>query len=309
MGGEAAQDSYQEAFDTPCPSSYTYVVNQAHLSRRFNLIAAALLGSLLIALFSSALRWLISEWLGNDYYSHGPLVPVISGLLVWRLWVNWPTESRRVQGDARGLIPAMLGLGLYLYALLERAYFVGSLTIIPVIAGLVWFLFGAAALRRLWFPIVFLVFMVPLPFVEPLSVPMAQFTGGIAAGVVKLLGVPITVNGAQVTLPNASLVVGAQCSGLRSIVTLLTLVTLVVFVVDGAPWAKTLLALSSIPIAVLGNVLRVASLLLVANIWGADAGFKYYHDYSGIVFFASALGLLLLFSWLLGCREIREDIF
>ena len=53
----------------------------------------------------------------------------------------------------------------------------------------------------------------------------------------------------------------------------------------------------------------VSSLLGVANRWGADAGFKYYHDYSGIVFFLSALALLLLFSWLLGCREIREDIF
>ena len=138
---------------------------------------------------------------------------------------------------------------------------------------------------------------------------MAQFTGAIAAGVVSLFGMPITVNGAQVTLPNASLVVGAQCSGLRSIVTLLTLVALVVFLVEGSGKAKALLALSSIPIAVVGNVLRIASLLVVGNAWGVDAAFTYYHDYSGIVFFLSALGLLLLFSWVLGCREIREDIF
>lgn len=273
------------------------------------MIAAAVLGSVLLALFFPAFRWLASEWLGNDYYSHGPLVPLISGVLAWRLWGNWPRRTTRGQGAAAGLIPAGLGLGLYLFALLERAYFAASLAIIPVIAGLVWFLLGLAALRRLWFPIAFLFFMIPLPFVEPLSVPLAQFTGGIAAGVVRLFGVPLSVNGAQVTLPNASLVVGAQCSGLRSIVTLLTLVALVVFVVDGTPWAKTLLALSSIPIAVLGNTLRVASLLGVANVWGADAGFTYYHDYSGIFFFASALGLLLLFSWLLRCREIREDIF
>ena len=161
---------------------------------------------------------------------------------------------------------------------------------ILLIAGLVWFLLGTAALRRLWFPIAFLLFAVPLPFVEPLSVPMAQFTGGIAAGVVSLFGMPITVNGAQVTLPNASLVVGAQCSGLRSIVTLLTLVALVVFLVEGSWQAKTLLALSSIPIAIIGNVLRIASLLVVGNAWGVDAAFTYYHDYSGIVFFLSAVG-------------------
>ena len=133
--------------------------------------------------------------------------------------------------------------------------------------------------------------MVPLPFVEPLSVPMAQLTGVISAAIVRLLGVPIIVNGAQISLPNAQLVVGAQCSGLRSIVTLMTLVALVVFLVEGAWRKKLLLALSSIVIAALGNVLRVSSLLGVANIWGADAGFKYYHDYSGIVFFLSALAL------------------
>ena len=115
---------------------------------------------------------------------------------------------------------------------------------------------------------------------------------------------PIIVNGAQISLPNAELVVGAQCSGLRSIVTLLTLVALVIFLVEGAWWKKVLLALSSILIAVVGNVVRVASLLVVANIWGADAGFKYYHDYSGIVFFLSALALLLSS---VGCWDVARS--
>jgi exosortase len=284
-------------------------VNEAQTSRRFGVVTAALIGILLLALFYPTIRWLISEWLGNDYYSHGFLVPAISAVLAWRLWANWPPEQRQIKSASAGLIPLALGLGLYLTALSARAFFVASLAMILLIASLVWFLLGTAALHRLWFPIAFLLFAVPLPFVEPLSVPMAQFTGGIAAGVVSLFGMPITVNGAQVTLPNASLVVGAQCSGLRSIVTLLTLVALVVFLVEGSWQAKALLALSSIPIAIFGNVLRIASLLVVANAWGVNAAFTYYHDYSGIVFFLSALGLLLLFSWLLGCREIREDIF
>ncbi|PKO23698.1 MAG: hypothetical protein CVU38_02675 [Chloroflexi bacterium HGW-Chloroflexi-1] len=279
------------------------------MNRRAVIASAALIGVLLLALFYPALRWLVSEWLGNDYYSHGFLVPVISAGVAWRLWVKWPADSRRVKATTVGLLPTVLALGVYLYALLERAYFVAALAMIVLIAGLVWYLLGTAALRLLAFPLLFLLFMAPLPFVEPLSVPLAQLTGVIAAGVVRLLGVPIIVDGAQVTLPNAHLVVGAQCSGLRSIVSLLTLVALVVFLVQGTWWRKSLLALSSIPIATLGNVLRVASLLGVAHVWGADAGFKYYHDYSSIVFFLSALVLLLLFSRGIGCREIRDDIF
>ena len=207
-----------------------------------------------------------------------------------------------------GLAPLAIGLAGYFYALIQRAYFVGTLAMIMLIAGVVWYLLGTAALRRLAFPLAFLLFMAPLPFVDPLSVPLAQFTGTIAAAVVRLLGVPIVVNGSQVSLPNAQLVVGAQCSGLRSIVSLLTLVGLVVFLVRGPAWGKALLASSSIPIAILGNVLRVASLLAVANAWGADAGFKYYHDYSSIVFFLSAVVLLIVFSRVVQCREIRKDI-
>ena len=121
--------------------------------------------------------------------------------------------------------------------------------------------------------------------------PLAQLTGALSAAIVRLLGVPIIVNGAQITLPNAELVVGAQCSGLRSIVTLMTLVALVSFLVDGAWWRKLLLALSSIVISALGNVMRVASLLVVAHIWGADAAFKYYHDYLGHGVFSERAGV------------------
>jgi len=277
--------------------------------RNLRIASTGLIGILLLALFYPTLKWLVGEWFGNDYYSHGPLVPLISVFLVWRLWVTWPPEQRRIMPETIGLLPLGVGLAVYLSALLQRAYFAASLAMIVIIAGLVWYLLGTAALRRFAFPIGFLFFMVPLPFVEPLSIPLAQLTGAVSAAIVRLFDVPIIVNGAQISLPNAELVVGAQCSGLRSIVTLMTLVALVIFLVEGAWWKKLLLALSSIVIAALGNIIRVASLLVVANIWGADAAFKYYHDYSGIVFFLSALALLLSFSWLLGCREIRDDIF
>lgn len=279
------------------------------MSRNARVAGAAAICLLLLALFFPTLRWLAGEWLGNDYYSHGPLVPLVSAFVAWRLWRSWPADRRRAAPNNLGLLLGLAGLLVYLFALTQRAYFVASLAMVGILAGLVWTLLGTATLTRMAFPLLFLLFMIPLPFVEPLSVPMAQLTGAISAGVVRLCGVPITVNGAQISLPNAELVVGAQCSGLRSIVTLFTLVGIVVFVLEG-PWPnKVLLAASSFFIAAFGNVLRVASLLGVAQVWGADAGFKYYHDYSGIVFFLSAVALLLLFSRLLGCREIREDIF
>jgi exosortase len=266
-------------------------------------LAAALVGALLLALSYPTLRWLVNEWLTNDYYSHGWLVLPVSVYLAWR---QWPKGERTPAN--LGLIPLSAGLLGYLVALLNKAHFLAALALILLLAGLVWFFLGARALRRLAFPLGFLVFMVPLPFVERASLPLQLLTGSCSTAVAQLVGVDATVHGAQVTLPNVDLVVGAQCSGLRSIVALFTLVAIFVYVVDGPWWGRLLLVISAIPVAILGNVVRVASLLWVADTFGAGAGMTYYHDYSGIVFFLFAFALLLLLSRAFRCREIRADI-
>jgi len=265
-------------------------------------LAAALVG-VLLALSYPILYWLVSEWLGNDYYSHGWLVLPISAFLAWR---QWPRGERKPANV--GLIPLSLGLVGYLIALLNKAYFLAALALIVLLAGLAWFFLGTRGLRRLTFPIGFLIFMVPLPFVERASLPLQLLTGSCSTAVARVVGVDATVRGAQVTLPNVDLVVGAQCSGLRSIVALFTLVAIFIYMLDGPWWGRLLLVLSAIPVAILGNIFRVASLLWVADAWGAGAGMTYYHDYSGFVFFLFAFALLLLLSRAFQCREIRADI-
>lgn len=295
---------------------------------RRSALAAALVGVLLLALAFPALRWLIGQWLSNDYYSHGWLVLPVSAFLAWRQWPRSEhardgNTSERERDENRkgpfalsplwpsnaGLIPLGLGLVGYLAALLNKAYFLAALALIVLLAGLTWFFLGLRALRRLAFPIGFLVFMVPLPFVERASLPLQLLTGSCSTALARVVGVNATVHGAQVILPNVDLVVGAQCSGLRSIVALFTLVAIFVYVLQGPWWGRLLLVLSAIPVAILGNVLRVASLLWVADTWGAGAGMTYYHDYSGLVFFLFAFALLLLLSRAFRCREIRADIW
>jgi len=266
-------------------------------------LAAALVAVLLLALSYPILYWLVNEWLGNDYYSHGWLVLPVSAYLAWRQWPKGEREPANV-----GLIPLGLGLVGYLVALLNKAYFLAALALIVLLAGLAWFFLGTRALRRLSFPIGFLIFMVPLPFVERASLPLQLLTGTCSTAVARVAGVDATVRGAQITLPNVDLVVGAQCSGLRSIVALFTMVAIFIHVLDGPWWGRLLLVLSAIPVAILGNIFRVASLLWVADTWGAGAGMTYYHDYSGSVFFLFAFALLLLLSRAFQCREIRADI-
>ena len=272
-------------------------------SRRSETILYALIVVLGVLVLLPTWRWLANEWWSNDYYSHGVLVPIISVFFAWRLL---PKVERKPSN--LGLFLLVAALVVYLAALFQRAYFIAALGMIAIFAGLIWYLWGGKALKRMAFPLAFLVFMVPLPFVEASSLPLSLITGQISTKTVQLLGMEATVRGASVTLPNANLVVGAQCSGLRSIVALFTLVAVFAYVVEGPWYSKLLLVLSAVPIAILGNIFRVGSLLWVADRWGVEAGFTYYHDYSGIFFFLFAFLCLILLAWLLKCRNIRADI-
>jgi len=250
------------------------------------------------------LRWLAHEWWTNDYYSHGPLVPLVSAFLAWRLW---PTIRPR---PANAGIPVLIvGLAAYLAALASRAFFVASLALIVILAGLVWFLWGTQALRRMAFPLAFLLFMTPFPFVEASTVPLARFTSVCASGLIRLFGVEAVIGGSQIALPNVALAIGAPCSGVRSLISLLTLVVVALYLVQAPLWRKALLALAIIPLALLGNIVRVASLLGVAAAWGVEAGFAYYHELSGIAFFLVALLGLLLLSRMLRCHTLRADLW
>ncbi len=261
------------------------------------------IAGLLLALYWPTLRWLASEWSSNDYYSHGPLVPLVAAFFAWRQRAGLVAKPSN-----RGLWGLGMGLALYLIAAWLRAPFVSAFSLIVVLAGLVLFLLGVPALRRLSFPLAFLCFMIPLPFVEAASAPLQSFTAHYATRLVQILGVPATNQGGQVTLAGSSLVVGAPCSGLRSIVAMLTLAAVLVFVVDGRWPGRVGLAVAAVPVAAVANVLRVGSLLLVAHAFGEEAGLRYYHDLSSPAFFLAAFGLLIGVGWVLGCRGIRSDI-
>jgi exosortase len=254
-------------------------------------------------------RWLWGEWMGNDYYSHGILIlPLCLFLGYQRIRRDDTFAWRPGQGSLGGLLLFAASLVAYLWFVNQRAWYLASFAMIAMIAGGVWLLGGVRALRTLAFPIGYLVFMVPLPLIERSTLPLALFTGVCSGALVQFLGLDVTIVGNSVTLPNADLVIGAQCSGVNSLITLFALMTLLAYLVEGPLWARLLLVLLAIPLALLGNILRVASLLFVARAWGADAAFTFYHDYSGFLFFIGILLLIYPLTRLLGMRTLRSNV-
>lgn len=254
-------------------------------------------------------RWLWQEWMGNEYYSHGVLIPAVAIFLVVQRMRNddsfvWRWNSNNLLS----LLFFAIGLVAFIYFVNAKAYYLASFVLIALIGTLIWAFGGKLAASKLLFPVAYLAFMIPLPFIERSTLPLALFTGVCSSGLVKLLGIDLDIVGNSISLPNANLVIGAQCSGINSLIALTALTALAAYIFEGPLWAKSLLTFMAIPLALLSNILRVASLIFVAQRYGAESAFTFYHDYSGPIFFFAVLLLLYPVAKILRFQNLRLNV-
>lgn len=271
-------------------------------------IAYAIIASLLLVLAYPTLVWLVRSWLGNPYYSHGFLVPPIAALLAWRQWRHLVAEPRQA-GTWPGIVIMVLGLAMVVWTMDWQNYFGAALGLVTLLLGILLYLEGWPRARHWFFPLLFLVLMVPLPFVDFASPWLEAFTARSATTLAGFAGIAALQQGGEITLPNGTLAVGAPCSGLRSLVAMTTLLVCWVYLVQGRLVAKALLLAASVPLVALSNVLRITILLVVAVVFGQEAALSYYHDWSSPLLFLVAVGLLLVLGKVLGCSRVRDDIF
>ncbi|MFN8473607.1 MAG: exosortase/archaeosortase family protein [Anaerolineae bacterium] len=259
--------------------------------------------ALVAILFAATLRWLAVSWLGNDYYSHGVLVPLVALWLIWRR--RDALAAARPAPMALALVA--VGVGLHLVALPMQMAVVSAVALVLVIIGLVWTFAGWSVVRAWAFPLLFLAAMIPLPGIERLSPQLEAFTATYAARGAQLLGVAAVNLGAQVAVNDQAFTVGAPCSGLRSVVALGTLAVLFAYSVRGPWWGRALIVLSALPIAVAANLARVSSIFWVAQALGADAALGFFHTLASPLLFLVALALLILLGRAVRCGQLRPE--
>jgi exosortase len=273
------------------------------LSKREIALAMAVVGLTAIVFFPT-LRWLVASWSSNPYYSHGFLVPLLSGYFAWRQ----RDALRHRKPSNIGLAILALGLAVHLLAFPWQAHLVSALALVVVLAGLLLYFYGLETVRQMLFPLGFLLLMIPLPFVERLAPALEAFVSRYATLMVQALGTPADSLGSQVRLAGGSFIIGAPCSGLRSIVSLFTLAVVFAYVVSGRLMVKIVLVAAAPFMAMIANLVRVASLLQVAHLFGPEVGMKYYHTLASPLLFLVAFTLLIVLGRILGCSELRQDI-
>jgi len=190
-----------------------------------------------------------------------------------------------------------------------RNHVAAALGMVVLIVGILLYLEGWSRLKYWLFPLFFLAFMVPLPFVDLASPWLESFTANTATAMANLVGISAVQQGGEITLPNTIITVGAPCSGLRSLVAMTTVCVGWIYLVEGRIAAKATMLLAVVPLVALSNVLRITLLLVVAVFFGEEVALSYYHDWSSPILFLLALGLLLILGKVLGCSRVRQDIF
>jgi exosortase B len=255
-----------------------------------------------------------SLW-STEEQGHGPLILAVALYLVWqRRDVFLTTAAMPAQAGQRAQpsfelaaiqsnqTRPVLGWTLLVFGLLAYVlgrsqeillFEVGSQ--IPVLLSVLLITLGGRAVRALWFPILFLAFMVPLPgfFVDALTGPLKQFASGVAEHVLYAVGYPIGRSGVMLTVGHYQLLVADACSGLHSIFSLSALGLLYLYMMRHPSWLRNGILLASIvPIAVAANVVRVILLILITYHFGDSAGQGFAHDFAGIALFLAALMFL-----------------
>lgn len=231
---------------------------------------------------------------GQSYYTHGPLVPPVCILIAYLL-----IRFTRIELKPRpvwGLLLLGLGILLHLVSCLARVNFTGSCAMIAVLGGVVLILWGARALWRLWFPLAFLAFMIPIPEVSiaQLNFRLKMFATDWGVTLSKLLFVFVERSGNRVFLQGDKILVIANvCGGLRTLITVIAFGALYAYVCRlRGVWRLVLFAMS-VPVALVANAIRIVSLIIVADIWGTKVATGSFHDASGAMIFI--LSFLMMF--------------
>jgi EpsI family protein len=226
---------------------------------------------------------------GESYYTHGPLIPFVS-LMIAVLIVRHLRIRVRPRPVVGGIV-LVLALLLHLMACLARVNFVSGFAFIATLMGLILMIWGADALRRLWFPMALLLFMVPLPEVTIASASfhLKMLAAKWGVWLASQIGIAVEQVGNRVLLEgDKTLVIANVCNGLRTLISLVAFGALYTYVCRLQGLWRLGLFVASFAVAIISNALRIASLIIVADIWTVKIATGWYHDTSGILVFLVA---------------------
>jgi exosortase len=265
------------------------------MSRRTSsVVALALIALGFAALYRDVLVKLVRDWSQDDNYSHGFLIVPIA------LYFAWERRDRLMAAPYK---PSLLGLVAVILSVITLAagelgaeLFLTRISILGVMGGSILFVLGWEHLRILFLPVAFLLLMIPIPAIifNQIAFPLQLLASRFGETTLWAMQIPVLREGNVITLANTQLEVAEACSGIRSLISLLTLGIVYGYFMHPSVWVRTLLALATIPVAILANGFRVAGTGIAAHYYGPEAAEGFFHTFSGWLVFLAAFAMLFV---------------
>ena len=236
---------------------------------------------------------LVDAWINDGNYSHGFLIIPIA------LYFVWERRARLAAAPIRpswfGLVMLAGGILILLAGLWGSELFLSRVALLPVIAGILVFLYGWQHFKILFFPLAFLLLMIPIPQIifNQIAFPLQLLASKLGEATISMVGIPVLREGNVLQLPSTALEVAEACSGIRSLVSLITLGIAYGYFMDRRVWVRVLIVLSTIPVAIVANGARVAATGMAAEWIGPDAAQGFFHEFSGWIVFIFAFVMIL----------------
>ena len=272
-------------------------------------IVSVLLAMLAVTVLS---YWSISanifkEWQRSDDYSAGQLVPLIALFLVW--------HERKTLRKCM-LRPCWWGIALLILA--QAARFYGLLfmyesgvrySMVLTLAGLVLMVAGWQVFRSVSWILLFLFLMFPLPgrVHNLINGPLQKMSTTGSVFLLEAFGVRVSQQGNVVMLnEKIPMAVAEACSGLRMLIAFVIVAAFVAYMVNRSRRQKAVLLLSSIPVAVMCNILRLCVTAVLFLLASAEVAQKFFHDFAGLVMMPAAVLLMFGELWLMDKLTLPE---
>lgn len=273
-------------------------------SVKFPLWSLAVFGVALGVMYIPTFVTLAQTVWATDEQGHGPLILAACAWLLWGMREDLfgpPAQPAVVPG----FLLLALALIMYVVGRSQRVIeFEASSLILVLLSGML-LLQGFAAVKRAWFPFLFMLFMVPLPgaLVQALTLPLKSAVSVVAEQILYWVGYPIGRTGVTLTIGPYQLLVADACSGLNSLFTLESLGLLYMNIMNYKSKTRNLiLGLGIVPISFIANVTRVIILVLITYHLGDETGQGFAHEFAGLVLFSVALVLTYGLDRLLAAR-------
>src|SRR5437660_4639084 len=258
------------------------------------------LAALALWLYGPTLFHLVAQWWQDPNFSHGFFVPAFSAFVLWqerRRWAQLPLHP-----SWTGLAILAIALVTLVIGQMGAELFLARFSLLILLAGIVILFLGWNYFRAVLFPLGFLILMIPIPAIvfNQVTFPLQLLASRVAATVLPWTGVPVLREGNVIVLPTMALEVAEACSGIRSLMSLITLAVIYGYLMEKRTSVRVLLAVVSVPIAVLANSVRIIGTGLLVQYWDPDKAEGFFHLSWGWIIFVISLLMLYLVHGLIG---------